>query len=260
MELNSHDVLVAEDVVQAQDVAQYASSKRIHTFLMVPHDSWEKLQLLIEEKRAEASKDISLFELLRPMPEEFLTDVDNDEYKNKPDRDVGDVAVVVVDGILHDTKRSVWISKNWGCEIPSSILFVQPGQELSLNTSFPEAPADFISGVKSEIDSSCNRLDCKKGEVGFIHIVSNGVPSTFFEYLSDSLSSKFEFVSIDSFQLREEQPKFYDVVKRGRVSDWGLSMRRKPFTLENYSISSIFIKIFLVILVLYLLYSYTFGA
>lgn len=254
MELNTQNTLPPEAATE------FTSAERIHTFLVIPKDAWGNLHKLIKEKKSEALNDVSLFELLRPMPDIYLTDVENDEYKNKPDRDVGDVAVVVVDGILHDTKRNIWISKNWGCDLPSSIEYFQPGHEPSLDKIFPDSSEQFISKTKFELDSSYKRLGCNNSDIGFIHIISNAVPTTFFEFLSDTLTSKFEFVAIDTVELRVGQSNFYNIVSRGTVSDWGINFRRKPFTLENYSLSSISIKILLLALVIYLLYSYTFGA
>lgn len=254
MELSSQD-----DLIESKDV-QYTSRHRINTFLAVSGDAWEKLHLLIEEKRSESSEDLSFFEMLRPMPDIYLSDVENEEYKNKSDRDIGDVAVVVVDGILHDTKRSIWISKNWGCDLPGSVEFISPGYELPIKKIFPEATEIFISKTKLELEKTYNRLGCKKNDIGFIHIASNAVPTTFFEYLSDTLNCKFEFMAIDSVEMKASHSKFYDVVTLGSVSDWGMSLHRKPFTLENYSASSIFIKFLLFSLVTYLLYSYLFGA
>lgn len=252
--------LISQGNQSSKNETQVSSSKRTHTFLIVPNYTWGKLHALISEKKSEVSGDVSLFELLRPIPDMYLSDVENDEYINKENRDIGDVAVVMVDGLMHDTKRSIWIAKNWGCDLPDKIEYIAPGGKLDIKSLFPDATEDFISKSNMELEKAYTRLVCSKSEVGFIYISSNGIPTTFFEYLCDTLNSNFEFMAINSSELKENNLKYFDIVTMGGVSDWGLSIRRKPLTFENYSASSIFIRLLLLALVLYLIYSYIVGA
>ena len=75
--------LISQGNQSSKNETQVSSSKRTHTFLIVPNYTWGKLHALISEKKSEVSGDVSLFELLRPIPDMYLSDVENDEYINK---------------------------------------------------------------------------------------------------------------------------------------------------------------------------------
>lgn len=206
------------------------------------------------------SDSTNLLEVLRPMPEEFRKDVDNTEFTEKENGDIGDAAVVIVDGLIHDTKRGVWISQNWGCGSPKFTKLIQAGAEPPIELIGKNKGDKFSATLTHEFQKAYERMGYTQKQVGFIHILSNGAPTTFFNYLSDELLCKLEFISVDNNRLNASQTNFYSAVERGSVSDWGVSYHRKPFNLENYPINSLLVSGLTITFILYLIYSYLFGA
>ena len=194
------------------------------------------------------------------MPQELVADVDNSEYIEKENRDIGDVAVVVVDEVLHDTKRNIWIAKNWGCDKPLLIQQLEPGTDVTLENLLPTTiKEEYLNKIGEEFEIAYKRLKTND-DIGYVHVVSNAAPVRFFEHLAaDHLEAKIEFISIDAIELQKPNSNFYDVVKRGCVSDWGTSYYKKPLSFEKEDISSLFIKSFCILALGYLSYSYFLG-
>ena len=105
-----------------------------------------------------------------------------------------------------------------------------------------------------------NSNEKKDGPITDVGKKFAGAPTTFFNYLSDELLCKLEFISVDNNRLNASQTNFYSAVERGSVSDWGVSYHRKPFNLENYPINSLLVSGLTITFILYLIYSYLFGA
>lgn len=245
---------------EPQDVQSNAYDQRVHSILILPEHALKKIDLMILTLGHGLSENLDLLEILRPMPEEFKKDVDNSEFIDKENGDIGDAAVVMIDGLIHDTKRGVWISQNWGCGKPKFTKVIQAGLEPPIELISQNKGEKFGATLKHEFQKAYERMGYTQNQVGFIHILSNGAPTTFFNYLSDELRCKLEFISVDSNRLNSTQTNFYSAVLRGSVSDWGVSHHRKPFNLENYPINSLLLMALIVPFILYLIYSYLFGA
>lgn len=237
------------------------SLTNVHSLLFMSVQQMNDLKSLIQTKNNE-SNDRSIFEILRPLPEDYLADIDTSEYKNTEKPDIGDVAVLVVDGLLHDTKRSIWISKNWGSDIPIGTSLVANEE---LNATIFEK---YLRGVKEnqkllllgQINGACDRLKLDNSNLACLYLVSNDLPNKFFEFLSDTLKARYEFLSFKMDEIVDPDANFYDVVKRGSISDWGTNFHRKPFNLTNYPPSTLLVWILVTTFVFYLIYSYFFGA
>ncbi|WP_044100498.1 hypothetical protein [Acinetobacter pittii] len=249
-----------EKNTEAQDIQSDAYDQRVHSVLIVPEHALKKIESMILATGHVQSDSTNLLEVLRPMPEEFRKDVDNTEFTEKENGDIGDAAVVIVDGLIHDTKRGVWISQNWGCGSPKFTKLIQAGAEPPIELIAKNKGDKFSATLTHEFQKAYERMGYTQKQVGYIHILSNGTPTTFFNYLSDELLCKLEFISVDNNRLNASQTNFHSAVERGSVSDWGVSYHRKPFNLENYPINSLLVSGLTITFILYLIYSYLFGA
>lgn len=254
------ELITVEKNIEAQDVQSNAYDQRVNSILILPEHALKKVDLMILNSGHGLSDNLNLLEILRPMPEEFKKDVDNTEFTNKENADIGDAAVVMIDGLIHDTKRGVWISENWGCGNPKFTKIIQAGSEPPIEFIAQNKGEKFKATLKHEFQKASERLGYTPTQVGYIHILSNGTPTSFFNYISDELQCKLEFISVDNNRLNSSQTKFYSAVLRGSVSDWGVSYYRKPFNLENYPINSLILSGLIITFILYLIYSYLFGA
>lgn len=254
------ELITVEKNIEPQDIKSNAYDQRVNTILFLPEHALKKIDLMISTSGHGLNDNLNLFEILRPMPEEFKKDVDNTEFTDKENSDIGDAAVVMIDGLIHDTKRGVWISENWGCGNPKFTKIILAGSEPPIEFIAQNKGEKFSAMLKHEFQKAYERMGYTQKQVGYIHILSNGAPTTFFNYLSDELQCKLEFISVDNNRLNSSKTNFYSAVLRGSVSDWGVSHHRKPFNLENYPINSLLITGLIITFILYLIYSYLFGA